>query len=130
MTRKIVAADRPRVISAYLAVRVRRMFFESKVEIDDDRFVEGLAVEPGAPVLHVEAARAEPVGSSGVDLVFDGLYALHQFIGVGAGGDADASLHNAWPAVEFLGNEVHGAAVVGIAGLEYAFMRVEAGVIR
>jgi hypothetical protein len=56
MTRKIVAADRPREISAYLASGCAGVFIESEVEIEHDGLVEGLAVEPGGPVLHVEAA--------------------------------------------------------------------------
>ena len=33
-------------------------------------------------------------------------------------------LYDQWPAIEFLGDEVHGAAVLGVAGFQRALMSV------
>ena len=56
--------------------------------------------------------------------------APNQSAGIGAGRDANTSLQDARSAVEFLGHEVHGAAVVRVAGFEDALVGVEARVQR
>jgi hypothetical protein len=39
------------------------------------------------------------------------------------------SLYDQWPAIEFLGDEVHAAAVLGVAGLQRPLMGVQAFVL-
>ena len=98
------------------------------VEIEDFGFGEGSAVEPGGVIPEFEAPLREPVGGFGVDAVFDGLDALHELVGIVSRGDADPALQDARAAVEFLGDEMHGAAMELVAGIQDSLVGVEARV--
>jgi hypothetical protein len=67
-----------------------------------------------------QAALAEPVGGCRVDLVFNGLNAGHQFVGVRCRGYFESALEDAGASVEFFCHEVHRAAVVLVASVEYS----------
>ncbi len=97
------------------------------VEVHDDRFVEAFAVEPGGAVVVRQSPVCEPACGLRIDLVLDYLYARCEFVGGFIGIDGQSTLQDSWPGIEFIGHEVHSAAVPGVVGIEYALVCVQSG---
>ena len=82
------------------------------------------------PVGIAQPARAIPAHRKRVYAVLEHVDARLQAIGIVVGLDVDAALDDGRTAVELLGDEMHGGAVLRFARLEDAAMGVEARIFR
>jgi len=60
-----------------------------------------------------------------IDLVFERLYSCAELVRSLTGIDRKPPLQNQWSAVQFFGDEMHGAAVPLIAGVEHSLVSIE-----
>ena len=87
------------------------------------------AVQPGLPSLAAQAALAKPADGKRVDTMLLGLHARCQTRLIVVRRHRNPRLDHRRTCVELLGHEVHGRAMLGLARLENAPMRVQAWIL-
>ena len=95
------------------------------VEVQHHGLVEHSLVQPGGAVSKFEAALSEPVRRVRVNLMFQGLDSSAKLIRRLPAVDGESALQYARTPVEFLGDEMHCAAMPCIAGIEHSLMGIE-----
>ena len=85
---------------------------------------QGLAIEQCTVFVEAHTAFGEPAHCQRVDLVFLGMHPVRQGLWRVGRLYRNHCLYDQWSAIEFLGDEVHGAAVLCVAGFQRALMSV------